>query len=275
MRKLEGTMVTTHIDLHGERLAVEGLESFAASINDNYLPFTVEHDIRNAPIGRVASATIVRLEDGEFAVTGTFEVFERSDTLTSLRGDGRKIRIARDDIPTFIVEFDRSYETAEGRELLAALSNLSPESRSVVQIKKAADPISTLVIAAGAFAGLAIASQFFGKLGEDLYVGLKNVLKAHFLSRKEPGERLLDFRFTTIRGGEPVEVHVLLANPAPGEIEVLFSRGFGELDSYLSQWEGLNSVARFVFEYKDGRLESLYVLSRDCVPLELRRISRS
>lgn len=270
MRKLEGTMLTTHVDMDGERLAVEGLESFAATINGYYLPFTVEHDIRNAPIGRVTSAAIVGLEDGEFAVKGTFEVFEQGDTMSSLRGDGRKIRIVCDDIPTFNVEYDRSYETTEGRELLAALSRLSPESGAIVQVKKSVAPISTLIIAT-TIVSTAIATGFFGKLGEDLYAGLKNILKAHFGSCKDSKERLLDFEFTTTRHGEPIDIHVLLTNPTPEEIEALFSCRFGDLDSYLSRCEGLDSAARFVFEYKNGRLESLYVLRGDCVPLKLRR----
>ncbi len=151
MRILEGTMATTHVDMDGERLAVEGLQSLAASVNGNYLPFTDEHDIRNAPIGRVASATIVRLDDGEFALNGTFEVFEQGDTIFSLAGDGRKIRIESSDISTFNVEYDRSYESIDGRELLALLVELSPASRHAVQVKKSVEYIPTLVIAAGAF----------------------------------------------------------------------------------------------------------------------------
>lgn len=273
MRKLDATMITTHVDLVGEKLAFEGLESLAASINGYYLPFTVEHDIRNAPIGRVASATVVRLEDGEFAVKGIVEVFEQGDTLSSLRGDGRNIPVAREDVPTFNVEYDRSYETTEGRELLAALSRLSPESGTIVQVKKSIEPISTLIIAT-TIIGTAIATGFFGKLGEDLYVGLKNVLKAHFGSRQESRECLLDFQFTTTRYEEPVEIHILLTNPTSDKIEALFSAGFQHLDSYLLACGGLDSVARFVFEYKDGRVECLYVLRQDCVPLKLRRTRR-
>jgi hypothetical protein len=67
MRTLTATMPTTHVDLDNERMALEGLESFAATINKNYLPFTVEHDIRKAPIGRVASAAVVPLEDAHMS----------------------------------------------------------------------------------------------------------------------------------------------------------------------------------------------------------------
>lgn len=269
MRKREGIMSTTHVDLDGERMAIEGLESLATGINQNYLPLTLEHDIRNAPIGRVASATIVPLDDGEFALKGTFEVFEPGDTILSLQGDGRKMHIEHEDIATFNVGFDRSYETTEGHKFLKTLADLSPESRRIVQVKKGFGAISTLTIIAGTFVGLTVATGFFNKLGEDLYDGLKNALKAHFRSNREPRECLLDFRLTTIVA-EPIEIHLLLTNPTPETIEALFSSGFGDLDSYVSRCATLDSVARFVFEYKEGQLESLYVLRRDCVPLRLR-----
>jgi len=275
MRKLEGTMLTTHADLDGERMAPKGLDSFAASVNENYLPFTVEHDIRKAPIGRVASAAVVPLADGEFAVRGVFEVFEEGDTLSSLRGDGRRIRVDRNDVSTFYVKCDRSYETAEGREFLAALRRLSPDSHVTLQVKKSADPISTLFIAAGVFVGTSIAAGFFARLGEDLYVSLKRLLKTHFGCHSEQRERLLVFQFTTAVGADLAEVQVVLTNPTPEEIDALFLRGFSDLDSYLSRCAGLDSAARFVFEYKDGRLESLYVLRSDCVPLRLRRVPDS
>lgn len=271
MKTLNCTMVTTHVDLAGERFAVEGLEPFAASVNNNYLPFTREHDIRKPPIGRVASATVVQLEDGEFAVTGTVEVFEESDTLSSVRGDGRRIQVARDDIPTFRVEYDSSYETPEGRELLAALNRLSPESGTTVQIKKSVEPISTLTIAM--YIGGAIAAGALAKLGEDLYLGLKDVLKGFFGSPTLLEERLLDFQFTTLWQGRPVEAHVLLTNPNPKELEALFGSGFADLDAFLSRCQGEN-LARFVFEYRNGQLRCLYILRGDCVPLQIRHIGR-
>jgi hypothetical protein len=274
MRKAEGMMLTTRVDLDGERFDPDGLNSFVASMNDHYLPLTLEHDIRNAPIGRIASAAIVPLEEGEFAVKGIFEIFEENDTASSLHGDGRRIRIENDETPSFNIGYDRSYETPEGRELLAALSRLSPESRVTFQTKKSLEPISTLVIAAAIATGAAIAGGFFKKLGEDLYSGLKNILKAHFDSRKESRDRLLVFQFTMIRGAELVEVQVVLTNPSAKEIDSLFSQGFAELDSYLLRCSGLKTVGRFVFEYKDGRLESLYALRNDCVPMRLYQAPR-
>jgi hypothetical protein len=86
------------------------LELLTASYNEYYLPLTLEHDIRKTPIGRVKSAIVERLDDGEFAVKGLVEMFEEGDTLSSAQDDGRKLLIATVDSATFAVEYDSSYE---------------------------------------------------------------------------------------------------------------------------------------------------------------------
>lgn len=268
MRSFECTILTTHVNLQGERFAVEGLESLAASYNENYLPLTREHDIRKAPIGRVKSASVEALDDGEFAVKGVIEMFEEGDTLSSAQGDGRKLLVATVDSPTFEIGYDSSYETPEGRELLAALKDLSTESGTTVQVKKSVEPLSVLTVAM--YVGGAIAAGALAKLGEDLYDGLKNVLKNYFSSVKKSRERVVDFQFTTTRHGEEVEVHILLTNPTPEDLEALFACRFGDVDSFMSRCEG-SDLARFVFTYLNGNLECLYVLRKDCVPLQVRR----
>ena len=266
-------MATTHVDLDNEKMALEGLESFAATINNNYLPLTVEHDIRKAPIGRVVSAAVVSLEDGEFAVKGTLEVFEEHDTLSTIRGDGRRILIEHGDIPTFTVGYDRTYESPEGRELLAALKQLSPKSGSTAQVKKSVDYVSvlTIIITAG---GSLIAKGALERLGQDGYEKLKKILADYFASRKQSKEHVLDFQFTALWQGQAVEVHIVLTNPTRGELEMLFASGFIHVDEFLAKCQGEN-LARFVFEYKSGHLECLYILRGDCVPLQVRRATRN
>jgi hypothetical protein len=272
MRTLTATMATTRVDLDNERMALEGLESFAATINKNYLPFTVEHDIRKAPIGRVASAAVVPLEDGEFAFKGTLEVFEERDTIATIRGDGRRILIEHSDTPTFTVGYDRSYESPEGRELLAALKELSPESGSTAQVKKSVDYVSVLTVIIAA-SGL-IAKGALERLGQDGSEKLKKVLADYFASRKQSKERVLDFQFTTFWQGQTVEVHIVLTNPTPDELEMLFVSGFIDADEFLAKCQG-EDLARFVFENKNGRLRCLYILRGDCVPLQVRRATRN
>jgi len=272
MRTLEATILTTHVDSVGERFDPDALESFVSTFNKNYLPLTLEHDIRRAPIGRIASAAIVPLSDGEFAVKGILEVFEEGDTISSLRGDGRRVLVSDDVIPTFKIEYDRSYETDEGRAFVEALHRLSPESRIGIQVKKSVEPVSALMIAATVAVGVGIANGFLTKLGEDLYLGLKGALKEHF-SKHKNGDRLLVFQFT-VMGTEPIEVQVVLTNPSADELDILFTTGFADLDSYLARCIRLDSAARFVFEYKDRALSCLYVLTHDGVPVSLHFIRK-
>lgn len=266
VKKAEITMLTTHVDLHGDRFAPEALEGYAARVNASYLPLMVEHDLRIPPIGRIAAATVVELEDGERAVRVTVEIFEGTDTEEMLSGDGREIPISRPGYEALGIEYDRSYQTKEGEEFLAGLRALSPDVKTVPIVKKALEPISTLTIAAGAFALGGIAAGFSGKIGEDLYLRLKAALVKRFKRADKP--RLLDFRFTVMRGEQTIEIHLLLENPSGEEIEALLSSGFGEIDVFLNRINFAEyPIAKLFLRYDSRGLTLRYAVRRNCVPL--------
>lgn len=266
MKKAEITILTTHVDLHGDRFAPEALEDYAAKVNAGYLPLMVEHDLRIPPIGRIAAATVVELEDGERAVRGTVEIFEGTDTEEILSGDGREIAIPRREYAAFGIEYDRSYETDEGKEFLANLRALSPDVEAVPTVKKAVEPISTLTIAAGAFVLGGIATGFLGRIGEDLYLGLTTALVKRFRRAEKP--RLLDFRFSVTRGEQTIEIHLLLENPSGEEIEALLSSRFGEIDAFLNRINfAEHPIAKVFLRYDSRGLTLRYAVRRNCVPL--------
>jgi len=155
---------------------------------------------------------------------------------------------------------------------LADLARLSPESGSTAQVKKSVDYVSVLTIMVAA--GGLVATAFLQKLGQDAYAGLKKLLLDYFTSRKQSQERVLDFQFTTTWQGQTAEVHVVLTNPSQEDLQMLFASGFMDVDTFLAKCQG-KDLARFVFEYREGRLECLYILRGDCVPLQIRRISRN
>jgi len=267
MRKAKITILTTHVDRHGERCDPDSLESTAIGMNSRYLPLMVQHDLRIPPIGRIVATEVTHLPDGELALEGTVEIFEETDTLDSLAGDGRAVDIPHDDIPAFKVEYDRSYQIPEGQLLLKALKDISPESESTAVAKKALEPISTLVIAAGVFVAGAIATGFFSKLGEDLYAGLKTKLATHFQRTPTPSPRILDFRFSVSRQGDFIEVHVVIENPTPEALESLFSSNFANLDGILSEFDQSEwEIAKIVLRYRNTQLDLMYVMRKDCVP---------
>lgn len=143
-------MMTTHVDKHNERVPVDALDDFVNLVNQQYVPVGVEHDPRIPPIGRLISAQIEELPDGEFAVDGIAEIYEQGKEI-EFKDDGREIplELASDRIQ---ISPDRSYFQPEDKELLLELQEIvKGEIRS--SIKKALEPISILIISASFIAG--------------------------------------------------------------------------------------------------------------------------
>ena len=260
-------MATTYIDRHGDRFSLEALNSLASQINERYLPINVNHDIRQPTVGRLVSAEVVKMPDGEYAVDGIGELFEPSDTLASLTGDGRKMDITVDDVETFSVHYDRAFMNEEGRKLLQELEDLSGQKPRPT-IKKAFEPTSILLIGVGIFALGGIATGFFSKLGEDLYDKLKKTLVTYY-EKKTSADQILDFRFSIEKNNRVFEVHVLISSPTEQIINDFFSEGIGKIDETLDflYSELAKDVARVVLEYKDNKLTFSYAVRSDCVPL--------
>ena len=193
MRLQRSRPSTTHVDLQGDRMALEALQDMARQISERYIPMTVQHDIRYPPVGRMVSAEVISLEDGEFALDAVSELWEPGDTSEVLRGDGRSIPLNVDDHLRFGVIYDRWFFDGEHQAFILDLSQLAGETPEL-QMKKALEPVPILMLVAGGFALGSIASGFFNQLGSDVYEALKQRLKGFFKSAPER-ESLVDFLF--------------------------------------------------------------------------------
>jgi hypothetical protein len=211
------------------------------------------------------------MPDGEYAVDGISEIFEPSDTLASLTGDGRKMNIEVDNVETFSVRYDRAFMSEEGKELLQELEDLSGQKPQPT-IKKALEPISILLIGVGIFSLGAIGTGFFSKLGEDLYEKLKKTL-VNYYEKKTSADQILDFRFSIEKNNRVFEVHVLMSSPTEQIINDFFSEGISRIDETLDflYSELAKDVARVVLEYKDNKLTFSYAVRSDCVPLSFNK----
>ena len=267
-------MATTHVDAHGDKMSLEALQSMARQVKERYIPININHDIRYPPVGRIVSAEIIKLSDGEYALLGTAEVFDESDTLESLVGDGRRIKVIDEDIETISVFYDRTFlHEREGEELIRELTKISSE-KPVVTFKKALEPISVLVIAAGVFILGSIAEGFFKKLGSDLYDKLRDTLTKYF-KKKLPREQIIDFCFSVKYNERIFEVHILVDNPSEKELNELFTFQFCGVDRLLTSLP-LNKeldIAKLVLEYKNKKLSILYAVRSDCVPLSFKKLT--
>lgn len=266
MRYIEAILVTSHVDLHGDVFHPEGLAEFADSLNRMYLPMGVEHDPRIAPIGRVVSGKLVKLDDGAYAVKGICEVFEEGDEI-KITDPSREVPIDIHDPNSLEVLYDRTYRDPESQEIIAEIASLfgsTPEERC----KKSVEPLSILTIA-GAFVAGAIASGFFNKLGSDAYDALKAGLKRLFGNKKQRAkDSLLVFQFTLPVHGAMMNAEVILTNPTSEDIEAFFQNGIKLLDQVTPGYSmSQNDLRRIVFEFSGGNLHLRFGVRKDAVPL--------
>jgi len=269
MKRTQIIMATSHVDLHGDMIHPDALKDAVRQIKEKYLPYNIEHDIRRPPIGRIVSAKVIKLQDGQYALMATAELFEESDPLESLTGDGRKISIRDQDIQTIDFNYDSTFLDKEGQELLHELSQISGKiERPRKIVKKALEPISTLLIYAGVFVVGSIAKGFFSKLGSDAYGMLKNTLIKYFRNRKKiSSEQILDLCFSVKQYNRTFEVHVLAVNPSEQKLNELFTSRFNGVDNLLVSLPLSESdVARIVLEYENQRLLIRYAVNGDSVP---------
>lgn len=268
MKLIRSRVATTHTDRHNERITRECLEDMAQQVAEHYIPVMWNHDIRYPPLGRVISAEVVPLEDGEYAVETVAECWEDDDTPEVLTGDRhRSLRLRiDDDYEKFVVRYDRTFLDDDGWRLIQEIATLSgTEPRE--EGKKALEPVSILVIAAGAFVLSSTASGFFNKLGSDLYDTLKSKLRT-FFERNPEREVLMDFEMVVQGEEHRFEVHVLVDDTTPQKIEELFNRRFDGLDRIVEAISRkVPGTARIVLEWREGRMHLRYVVRSDGVPL--------
>lgn len=232
MKRLQGILVTTHLLPDGTRFTREDLERQVDSAREYYIPVNIEHDIRIPPVGRVIDVSVVQLEDGEYALMGTTELFASDDedsALENFRGDGRTIVVCTDEIETFKVEYDASFVTPEDKDFIEEITRLSGSDENMSEMLKfSMEPVSVLLITAGIFLAGNVAVGFLQKVGADGYDSLKRRLGRFYHGKNvqptnpQAQENILDFRFAVEKAERKMEVHLLLSNPTQEQINSLF-----------------------------------------------------
>ena len=257
-------IATTHVDLHSERMTVGALESLVELINGSHTPVGIQHDPRIAPVGRVASARVRKLDDGEYAAEAVVELFEPGDEIRLIDGD-RELPIHRCEGQGLEVLYDRNFRDSEDQVLIQRIGGLFG-TRPQEEVKKAVDPLTVLSIG-GVFVLGCIAKGFLTKLGGDAYESLKDCLKKLF-ARRKAGENLLVFRAVVTTPGYDAEVVVVLSNPSDADIEDFLELALPMLDELVQAcWDPQSGLKRLVFEYSDKRLTLKFGVRKDAVPL--------
>jgi hypothetical protein len=266
MRLLEGVLVTSRVDKHGEIIERDNLYTLAEDYNTHYLPLTVEHDPRTPPIGRFTSARIEVLEDGELALVGTSEVFEAGDQI-EFKDDGREMPVEEFTDGRLHISYDRSYESPSDQELLEEMCNWV-DGELGEEIKKGIEPLSILILAAS-FVGLRFATGFLQKWGADTWDLVKRNLSRLFQrKREEAREYLLVFRFTVRDGSHVLCLETFLSNPTENDVSLFLQEGLEELERLTPEFLASHPYLRkIVCEYANRKLTVKYGMRKDAVPL--------
>ena len=274
MRTYPATLSTTHVDSQGDQATKRFLEQAAQTLNSVYVPLGYQHDPRLPPTGRIASGRVEPIGRGEFALTGTLEVWEQGDTPDTLTGDGRTIPEYSTPAYCFEVHYDLPSARDLGLDFLEDLARIAQaNAKPRYHAKKAAEPLSTLTIAIGAFLLGNIANGFLGRLGEDAYNALKARLK-NAASHESHAERLYCIHAGVRTHARIVTIDILVANPSPTDVEFLLGQGLRSLDDLVDRTlMDHPRAAKLVVELSGQELRLLYWVRDDGVPSLIRPIS--
>lgn len=262
MRRSRLVLTTTHVDSHNERLAPEALPGMVADIKSSFMPLWYDHDPRIPPTGRLVDAHIEEREDGELAVVGFAEEFERGDVLPF---DGTRLMKIASAPDTLRLEFDRSYRDDASQALIAdiaAILGTPPQ----VEAKKAVEPVSVLTLAAQAVLG-GIVGAVSKTVTDEIWQKLKKKIALALARRRDKGrEYIFQFRFVIIVGGREVEADLLATSPTDAQVDLIFKHHLAEADAMLLTWlPSRPEIRRVVFDAGGRNLKFSYALRSDVV----------
>jgi hypothetical protein len=266
MKQSRQITATTYVDKHGDKLTLSALESIVNQVNLYSIPVGTEHDPRIPPHGRIHSAKIIKLEDGEYALETVFDIFEHPDDF-KMSEFPKELPPRKFDFDKFHMNYDRSYSDVNDQALIQDICDIFGTDPKK-QLKKAVDPLSVLTIVAFFVLGN-ITRGFLNKLGVDAYILMKDSLK-RLMNREKSrtDENLLKLELVVQTDQQTIEVDVILTNPTSDEIDKFFDKEFNKLDDLISIYHNPDlNLRRLTFEYKNGELKLNFAIRKDGVPL--------
>lgn len=275
MKYYKGILATTHVDKHKDKMTIEALKSIIEQANLHYIPVGIEHDPRTPPVGRVKSAELKELKDGEYAIEGVIEVFEDGDIIELQKDDPKSMKIREHSFSSLDISYDRNYQDEEDRILISEINHLlKSNTEPLSDIKKSLDPISIITIG-GAFALGGIATGFLGKIGSDGWDLLKEKLKKLFRKRKGgKKEKLLSFEFDIEKEGYLICAQIIITNPKDQDIEDFLEYGLKKVDKVLPKYFTPElGIKRIVMEYSNNETKVKFGVRKDAVPINFTKLN--
>jgi|GEM_PF-2256256 len=264
-------IATTHAVPGNQVVTLDELKLHLATIDQVIIPVYSVHDPRQPPIGRVVSGVIRGLEDGEFALDVSVELF--GPDFIPKSGTSADKRVVTVNMPQgkFGVCCNMISVTPEKTGHLREISEIlgtAVSYRSSTGMLQEELPI--LIIGVGVIPFGYIADTVSRRLGLEKVHRLTTKLNRIYTT---PGENrsgsLLIYDLDVMdRQQRSLLIEVILTNPSGKDIESFFSWGLGELDRilppfYLSRLH----PKKIVMNYSNGRFRVLYAIQEQGIPL--------
>lgn len=262
-------ITSTQLDRQNERVTKGALEGMVEHMRGRVIPINVEHDPRDPPIGIMHDATLIELQDGEFAVEAESYIWESAQDFQEVLALGAKYEPPVPSGDRALLSLDYSYY----REPEAQKSAKEFSEKYGISLghyaKKAVDPISQLTIAVGLFVAGSVAAGFFGKMGSDAYDALKGFLADLVGKNKSSGDKLLVFQFGMHQDGYQYLVEVALENATREDVQWFLDNGIAQVDQWLLRTSPADDRARRIFMVVEGRkLRVRYGINESGIPLK-------
>lgn len=230
-----------------------------------YIPMGIEHDPRIPPLGRVITAEITHLPDGEYALDAKVEVFEEGDVvpLTGVR----RMKMNFCESEAVVLVDDRAFRDNDDQKLLEEVRSILGAERET-EGKKAVEPIAVLIIALKIGAS-GIVGGIGKRIGEDLWRSIRPKLKALFQRKRNSTAQLLNFAVTVEIDGAPRLVEVILSDPRDADVDSIGPRVLEQAISAAAvQIKAAPYLVRFVYGFSaDEGLAFSYAVSMNGVPI--------
>lgn len=253
------------IDRHNERMPLSILESAKDQTNENIISSYKEHDYRFPPIARVNKAYI-KNENGINSLYGEFEFFEIKDINKQNTIPNKVLKLH--DFKDSSISYDRSYEInglkQDVEDLQKTISNETP----IFEVKKAFEPVNTLIIIIGTIASKSFIEGFFNKAGSDFWDGLKNLITKN--ASLDVNEKIYIFNTMIERNDYKVEVVINFTNPTTYDIQNVLYQHQKMIDSTIDKYEKDSiNVSRIIFNSNEDTLEHGYSVFQDGTPFDI------
>jgi hypothetical protein len=233
-------------------------------MSTRYVPMLWNHDPRHPPLGRAVRGEVQQLDDGEWGLFAVLEVFEGDDAPPLGDRDMALREIAAN---VFTIVCDRTYRDDNDHALLDELRGRG--FRIEIEEKKAVEPLSILLIAAGAAASM-FAAGFLNKMGSHAWHALKAATQRLLATKRQQQiEYRLIFELQIHRPDGPLSVKVILDTPTTHLLEMFWTTGLGALErkALLLAASSPADLRICVYAFTETGLVPKYAVRKDCFPL--------